>query len=481
MKLAALSVLSDSEIERIHDASIDILEQVGIKVGSGRMRAFLKERGLPVDDKSGVVRITRGCIEDCVSRVPPRFEVFDREGRPLFTLGDGVPRIAAGHNAVFWVDSDTGATRPSTVADVEQFARLCEGLSDIDVIGIPVMPQNVPDPRATLLYGVRACIANSRKPIFFSTDRPEINRAIMEMLDAAFAGDLHTQAYGIGQLSPTSPLFWEASVLDALEDTVRFGVPLAILPEPNAGVSCPYTLAGLITMDNAEWLSGMVMTQLLRPGAPIMYANSWTMTDMRNGCALVGSAETTVCRIAGAQLARRYHVPSHTTAPNSDNHAHDEQNAWEKALSQFCAVAAGNDLIVNCGMFATGMTCSHEQLLMDEEMSAIVRRIACGIQVGDATIAKDTIIELGPHNPAYLTAPHTLEWLHSDEYVAPRLSVRCPRAVWEAAGAKDTYQVARDRVRMFAQEPPAAQLDQKRLCAVEAIVAQSAQTFRREK
>lgn len=471
MELAALHVLSPDEIEMIHEASLDILEQAGVKVGSGRMRTFLAEHGLPVDEATGVARIPRGCIEDCLNSAPPQFDVFDREGNRLFALGGSKPRIAAGHNAVFWVDSETGVTRPSTVADVEQFARLCEALDDIDIIGIPVMPQDAPNPSATLLYGVRACIANSRKPIFFSTDRPEINRAVMEMLDAAFARDLHAQVYGIAQLSPTSPLFWEGSVCDALEDTVRFGVPLAILPEPNAGVSCPYTLAGLIAMNNAEWLSGMVMTQLIRPGAPIMYANSWTTTDMRNGYALVGSAETTVCRVAGAQMARRYRVPSHTTAPNSDNHAHDEQNAWEKALSQFCAIASGNDLIVNCGMFATGMTCSHEQLIMDAEMSALARRIARGIQVDDETIAKETIVELGPRNPAYLTAPHTLEWLRSDEHLTPRVSVRCPRAMWEAAGSKDTPALARERMRELERSSTPAPLDAQRLRAVDAVVA----------
>ncbi len=124
---------------------------------------------------------------------------------------------------------------------------------------------------------------------------------------------------------------------------------------------------------------------------------------MRTGAALVGSTETTICRIAGAQLARFYHVPSHTTAPNSDNHAHDEQNAWEKTFSQFCSVAAGNDLIVNCGMFATGMTCTHEQLLMDEEISAMARRIAEGIRVDDDTLPVDLIKELGPKGD-YLTA-----------------------------------------------------------------------------
>jgi trimethylamine--corrinoid protein Co-methyltransferase len=376
---------------------------------------------------------------------------------------------------VFWVDSETGETRPSRVSDVELFARICEELSDIDMIGIPAMPQDVPDPRATLLYGVRACIVNSRKPIFFSTDRAEINHAVIEMLRAAFRGDLGPQAYGISQLSPTSPLFWESSVLDALEDTVACNVPLAILPEPNAGVSAPYTLAGLLTVNNAECLSGIVMTQLLKPGAKVMYANSWTATDMRNGYALVGSTETTICRIAGAQLARFYKVPSHTTAPNSDNHAHDEQNAWEKALSQFCSVAAANDLIVNCGMFATGMTCSNEQLLMDEEMSAISRRIARGLRVDDATIAKDLIMELGPHHPAYLTALHTLEWLHSDEYIEPRVSLRRPRAVWEAEGAKDAYQVARDKVRSFADQAASAPLDGERSARLDEIIRRSAQ------
>jgi len=350
------------------------------------------------------------------------------------------------------------------------FARICEELNDIDMIGIPVMPQDVPEPRATLLYGVRACIANSRKPIFFSTDQTAINKCVIEMLRAAFAGDLASQPYGISQLSPTSPLFWEGSVLDAIEDTVRMGVPLAILPEPNAGVSSPYTLAGLLTVNNAECLSGLVIAQLLRPGAKVMYANSWTATDMRNGYALVGSTETHICRIAGAQLARFYRVPSHTTAPNSDNHAHDEQNAWEKTLSQFCGLAAGNDLLVNCGMFATGMTCSQEQLIMDDEISAISRRIAAGMRVDESTIAKGVIQEIGPHNPAYLTAMHTLEWLHSDEYLPPRVSVRGPRAVWEAAGAKDTYQIARDKVREFAKRPAKAPLEAHRLAQVDKLI-----------
>ena len=446
MNLSPLKVLSDSEILQIHNATLNILENCGVKIGSPRMFSWLKAKGLPVDAEKQVVRFTRTSIEQALSHIPSQFEVYDREGKFAFILGDGKSKIAAGHNAVFWVDSETGETRYSRVADVELFSRLCDKLECIDMIGIPVMPQDVPDPRNSLPYGVRAVIENSRKPIFFSTDNARINRVIINLAEAAFAGDFHSQVYGITQLSPTSPLFWEEGVLEAIMDTVQTAVPLAILPEPNAGLSAPYTLAGLLAVNDAECISGLVMIEMLKPGTKVLYANSWTVTDMRSAAALVGSTETTICRIAGAQLARFYNVPCHTTAPNSDNHAHDEQNAWEKTFSMFCSVGAGNDLIVNCGMFATGMTCSHEQLIMDEEISAMSRRIAAGVLVTPETLAIDLIKQVGPRGN-YMTSEHTIKRLRGDEFLMPRVSVRGPRASWEEAGSKDTYQMARDKAR----------------------------------
>lgn len=444
MQLAMLSVLSDDEIRQIHAASLDILATCGVKLLHSGMLDVLEEHGLPVLREDQQVRFPRAAIEDAVSRAPHQFGIFDREGALAFTLGDGASRVAAGHNAVFWLDTRTGEARNSTVDDVERFARICQELPGIDMIGIPVMPQDVPHPEASLLYAVKACIENSRKPIFYSTDNARVNGAVIRMLEAVVPGDLRQQPYAICQFSPTSPLYWEGPVMEGVMDTVRSGVPLAILPEPNAGVSAPYTLAGLLTVNNAEWLSGLVISQLIQPGAKVLYANSWTNTDMRTGYALVGSAETSICRIAGAQIARFYGVPSHTTAPNSDNHAHDEQNAWEKTFSALCAVGARNDLIVNCGMFATGMTCSDEQLIMDEEIAAMSRRIAAGIEVNERAIGKELIEEIGPRGDGYLTAYHTLERLHGDEFFIPRIAVRGPRALWAAGGSKDATQRSRE-------------------------------------
>ncbi|MBN2210258.1 MAG: trimethylamine methyltransferase family protein [Sedimentisphaerales bacterium] len=471
MKLETFKVLSESEVKEIHKATVDILENCGVKVLSKKMLEFLKGKGLDVDEDKQIVRFSQNVIEDSMSLIPEKFDVFDRNGEFVFTLGDRKPKVAAGHNAVFWVDSETGLTRPSTVADVEQFARICQQLDVIDMIGIPVMPQDVPDPNATLLYGVKACVENSVKPIYFSTDSCKVNRACIDILEAAFAGDFKHQVYGITQLSPTSPLYWEKGVLDAFMDTMQTNVPIAILPEPIAGVSCPYTLAGLLTMNNAECLSGLVMIQLLKPRHKIMYANSWTTSDMRNGSALVGSTETTICRIAAAQLAQFYKAPSHTTAPNSDNHAHDEQNSWEKTFSQFCALGAGHDLIVNCGMFATGLTCSHEQLLMDAEISAMAKRIVAGLRVDKETIAVDLIKKIGPQGDSYLTTDHTINWLRSGEYVRTQLAVTGSKAAWDKQGSKDTYELARDLVKNY-PEKPEKKLSDKSKKVIEEIIGE---------
>lgn len=329
MKLAPIQVLSPEDIQQIHEATLDILENAGIKILSPTMLAFLESKGLKVDKDKQTVYLNRSCVEDCIAQIPSKFDVFGREGDYACTIGDGTPKVAAGHNAVFWLDSDTGETRPSKVSDVEQFARIANQLPNINIVGVPVMPQDMPDAMSSLLHGVRACIENTTKPMYFSTDRPDVNRACIELLRAAFKGDISSQVYGMSQLSPTSPLYWEESVCEAIEDTIRMGIPMSVLPEPNAGISAPYTLAGLVTICNAECISGLVMSQLLRPGAKVLYANSWTVTDMRTGSCLVGSVETTICRVAGAQNHLR------NVFSRSDLH-----RRFQQTLSQYYAPAA---------------------------------------------------------------------------------------------------------------------------------------------
>jgi trimethylamine--corrinoid protein Co-methyltransferase len=434
MKFQDFKVLSDQEIVQIHEASINILETSGVLVYSKKALDLLNSRGAIVDYDKKLVRIPRKIVESCLKSVPKTIDLYDRNGNKYLTLGDGIPKCASGHNAIFIIDANTNERRTSTVKDVENFALISDKLADIDVVGVPVMPQDV-TPRATLLYAVKALYENTTKPLFFSTESTAINASIIEMMKViAGKNNISECPSAISQLSSTSPLLWEPGAVDALIDVATEGVPLNLLPEPMTGVSAPYTVAGLLTMHNTEVLSGVVLSQLVRSGTPVIYGSSWTTFDMKYTAAIIGSPETSMLRVAGCQMARYYNMPSHTTAPNSDSNAHDEQNSWEKTISNMCAICGGNDLVMNSGMFATGLTISLEQLVLDDEINGIIRRLHRGIQVDKNTVGAQVINSVGPKG-SFLMEEHTMDFLFSGEFREVKVSNTNNYDNWMAEGA----------------------------------------------
>ena len=445
MKHNKIKVLSDREVQEITEATVRILEETGVKIDSQSSLEKLKAAGLPVDMSSGVATFPEPLLQKCLDQVPKSIDVYDRNGERAFTIGDDNAYFASGHNAVFFDDPITGEHRQFTVREVEEYVRLSHHLEDIDMIGLPASPADV-NSRSSLLYSLDAAIRLSTKPIYFSTDSEIINHFGMEMTLTAAPEASRKGAYMISQLSPTSPLFWEKGAVEGVVECAERGFPVAILPEPIAGVSSPYSLAGLVTVHNAEALSGICITQLPNPGTPVIWASSWTTFDMKKSTAFVGSIETTLARIAGAQVAKYYNLPLHTTAPNSDNHAHDEQNSWEKTFSTYCAAAAGNDLIVNLGMYACGMTISHEQLVLDAEIVGQVRRLLAGVDASTEMIGEDLIKQTG-HRGTFIMADHTLNLLYGGEHRDPLIAERGNREIWAEVGKKDTVALARDKVR----------------------------------
>lgn len=475
MKLHNLKVLSESEIEQIHQASLDILENIGVTIYSDMVVKLLEENGAQVAQGGKTAKLPRGLVGACLKTIPPSFLLFDRNSKPAMTIGDGEPRCASGHNAIYMLDSGSGERRNSTLRDVEDFAMISDKLGDIDIVGVPVMPQDV-TPQATLLYAVKALYENTSKPLFFSTGSRAINASILQMMKVVSGvEDISRCPNAICQLSPTSPLFWEKGAAEAVVDTAQAGVPLTLLPEPMSGVSAPYSVAGMLAVHNAEVLSGVVIAQLARPGAPLLYGSSWTTFDMMNMCAIITSPETSMLRIAGYQMAKFYRMPSHTTAPNSDSNCHDEQNAWEKAISSFCSVCAGNDVVMNAGMFASGLTVSLEQLVLDDEINGIVRRIRRGIQVDSEAIAVDVVRRVGPHG-SFLTQDHTLDRLRTGEFRKPKLGA-AGYGEWLRAGAPDSAQTAAIKVKALL-ERKTDRLDAAKSDALQGIIREYETDYR---
>lgn len=445
MFLQNFKVLSDNEIIQVHEASINILERTGVKILSKRVLDLLSSHGAIADYDKKVVRLPRKLVEACLAKVPATFDLFDRNGNKAFTVGDRIPKCASGHNAIFIIDAETNKRRSSILKDVENFALISDKLKGIDIVGVPAMPQDV-TPKATLIYAVKALYENTTKPLFFSTESSTVNKAIIEIMKViAGKNDISDCPTAISQLSSTSPLLWEEGAADALVDVSREGIPLNILPEPMTGISAPYTVAGLLTMHNTEVLSGIVISQLVRPGAPVIYGSSWTTYDMKFTNAIIGSPETSILRVAGCQMAGYYNIPSHTTAPNSDANAHDEQNSWEKTISNMCAICAGNDVVMNSGMFATGLTISLEQLVLDDEINGIIRRLYRGIEVNENTIAAEVINSVGPRGN-FIMEDHTFQYLRSEEFREAGVSNRKNYDSWLEAGAPDVVRNAGKKV-----------------------------------
>ena len=449
MKLSQWKTLADYEVKQIHEASLDILENAGLLFESPEVRRILVDGGAICEGET--VRFPRALVEDCISKNRRTVNICDRDGKPLFAIGDGQVRFAGGHNAVFVADSDNGSRRTSVLKDVGNFAGICEALDDIDIIGVPLNPCDAP-PKTMLVHAVAEILKNSKKPIFFSTESREVNKAIMELAGKTSGiKDFKERSNMISQLSSTSPLYWEAGASESVVECAMVGMPLAFLPQPISGMTAPYTLAGNITVHNVEVLSGVILSHIVNPGTPMIYAAAWTSYDMRFSNVVIGRPEEALMRIAGAQMAHFYNMPSHSIGPDSDSNLYDEQMGWEKMMSLLAALSGGNDLIVNSGMFGTGMTATNEQLILDNEMNRMAKRMHAGINVESDTIAAALIKDIGARG-TFLDCDHTLMNLRSGEHIEPLVIKGTNYEGWKNNGAKSSYVIACEKAMKILQD-----------------------------
>ena len=478
MILSKLQVLSDSEMGEIHEASLDVLEETGLMVESEELAAYLGNNGCLADSNTGIVRFPREIVEQAIKTSPSSFPLLNRRGDVHCVVGGDGCLCGSGHNAIFTPEDDSGARREACLKDVYEFAILSDRLSEVDIIGVPFSPQDV-NRKTSLLYAIKQILEVSDKPVFFSCESEEINEGAIKMSKTVLGvDDLAFRCNMICQLSTTSPLYWERGAAKALHLVAREGMPIAFLPQPITGMTAPYTLAGILTLQNVEVLSGLTIAQLVRPGIPVIYACAWTTYDMKRLNVLLGRPEASLLRIAGAQMAHYYKIPSHTTAPDNDSNIYDEQAAWEKMLSCVSAISGGNDMLMNLGMFGTGMSISNEQLVMDNEMCRIARRFARGIEVTPETIAKDVIKSVGPRN-TFLGEDHTLDYLRSDEHVMLDLSFSGNFGNWERDGMLKTHEAAQEEAwRLIAEGSSSCIMCGKMAGRLDNIIAEAEALYR---
>jgi len=464
-----LRVLSNNETLRIHENSLKILEHTGMYIDSENVLRTFSELGLYTDIAKKTVTFPRKTVEKCLEGIPREVPLYNRNGALSAELGKGKIYTASGHNAIYVLDYERNERRNATKEDVGKFALLSDYLPDIDIVGIEAMPQDV-KAESSLLHAVDAVFNNTEKHIFFSPERAEVAAPIFDIAKIVLdAGNLKKMSPLTCQLSPTSPLTWEKGAIEALIETAKRGVPLCLLPQPFTGVTSPYTLAGHITLHNAETLSGIVFCQLINPGSPVIYGSGWSTFDMRTANVVIGSPETVLLRIAGSQMAEFYHMPYHTIAPDTDAHVMDEQLAWEKCATAWGAYLAHSDLIVNGGMFSTGLTVSFEQLILDSEMFSYIKRLSRGIRVDEDTLALDVIERVGPKGN-YLDSEHTLKHLGKGEHWEPMVSTREVYENWRKKGMKDIVHKAHEKAGLIIKNHRVVELSDRKKKEIQKVI-----------
>jgi len=448
----SFSVLSKDDLKAIHWATLDVLERTGVRVYSEKCLKMLDEAGCRVDYKNRsalipshlveeALRKKRGAITLCARN--PKYDA-KLDGRHVYVSTDG--------NGTNTIDLETGRRRPSIKDDIAKSAVIADALDAVHVYWPIVSSQDTP-PHVRHLHDLEASFTNTEKHVQFETTvSPEEARYQIEMA-AAVVGDkkeLKKRPIVSSVHCTIAPLQHDKGSVEAALGFAKAGVPISFYSMPQAGATGPVTLAGSLTVANAEVLSGLVMAQLASPGAPVIYGTGGAAFDMKACCRTGGSPEQGLFSAAVGELARYYGLPSVAGGFVSTAKEPGGQACYEKMISGIPQVLSGCSIIIGVGLIEDCNTLHFEELIIDEEIVKMVFRLAQGIEVKDATLALDLIHKVGPGGN-YLAERHTLEYLRKEQFM-PDLTDRRSYETWLRNGAKDLVKRAKEKVKMILEK-----------------------------
>ena len=456
MKTARLEVLSPDEVERIHHASMQVLDNVGLKVDYAPARDLFGQAGAEVDASNHIVRIPEQLVRWAVSQAPSRLTLYGSDAQFRLPIGGDQVCFAGLGTPTHIIDTDTGERRTTTLADVVHHIQLIDACEQIHNCQMDVWPNDIP---MTTIHteSIWAWAHHSHKPFGMGCYGYIPTWDIMRMMAIAVGGkqEIRQRPRFLAICSVGSPLQMLQMQLEGLLICADYGQPLAMSPEAIAGATAPATLAGLLVQENAAILAHVTLAQIFRPGTPVLYGTVSTIANMRLGNVALGSVETGLITAASAQMARYYNLPCRGVGATTEAKAEDVQAGLERAATLLQAVLAGVHFITCGGTLDSSMVESDPLLLLDDELCGAALRVARGITVDDEALALDVIREVvhtGPGN--YLAEKHTLRHFREEHFI-PRLLAREPYDAWVEAGSRSALDRARDRVReILAQHQP---------------------------
>jgi len=446
-----IEYLTDAQIEEIHEGSLQILEEVGIKVEFEQGLKILDQAGAKVDYQSGRVTIPRQLVAQCLETLPRRFAYAARnpEKDCLLEPGGRLYARTAG-SPDFIIDIDTDEWRPVTSKDVRELYTLMDAL---DGISIPTaaFAQDWPKFGRDILM-LREMFNHTDKHIHLRTDTVETLPHMLEMAAIVAGGKEKLKERPVVSLleGMVSPLRFIDVMVNALLLCGEYGIPLEVCCMPMAGSTGPVTMVGNLQLLNTEFLAGVVISQSAHPGAPLVYAPRPMLMDLRTGFSLAGSIDGEMAAVAGVQMARFYNVPVSVHGQWSDSVLDDGQSILEHAYTALMGAFSGANILVGAGSIQETLTISHAQLVIDDEINKICFRALEGFAVDRDRLGVEAIARVGPGGN-FLADEHTVKYCRGERYT-PELFYRGSVEQWEAEGRKSFRQRAKERAKAILAE-----------------------------
>jgi len=448
MASTTLVAWTDEECERIHDATLTVLRDVGVDVKYEPAIEALRELGARVEGQR--VFLDEALVARALETAPSRWEVQARSAQGTgLILDNDHSYFGTGSDCLYFADPAEGRRRVR-LPDVEAMAALCEKLEAIDFVMSMGLPEDVPR-SIDDLAPVAAMLRNTSKPIVVAPRDGGAVPVISEM--AAACGERRSIAI---YAMPSPPLMHDADALSKLIACAELEVPVIYAPAPAAGASAPATIAATVIVGNAEVLSGLVVHQGVRPGAPFVYGAGYSALNMRTMVDCYAVPEHFRGNQAGCDLARHYALPSFSYAAVSDSKVLDEQCAAEYGMTTILGALSGATLLHDVGYFESGLQSSLDSIVLAAELIGWARGFTRKLALDDWALALDEIALVGPggnHLARSFTRKH-----YGDVWRSTLLD-QVAHDRWHSSGAQTLKQRLRERTSTLTEEPRAFQIE----------------------
>ena len=450
-----LRLLEDTLIARILAEARDLLETLGVEVHNPGLLDLLAQHGARVDPARSRAYLGGALVDRSLAAAPREFRLFDVLGAETHHFGSGAVTFTPGSAAINILDGETGAIRKPDTADYVRYVKVVSGLAHIASQSTAFIPADVPS-RISDSYRLFLSLLHGEKPVVTGAFTIEAFE-IMKDLQLAVRGSgpaLREKPLTIFSCCPTAPLKWSDVTSQNVVDCALWSIPVEFVSMPLAGFMAPVTLVGSLVQHAAETLSGVVISQCARPGAPVLWGGSPAIFDIRYETTPMGAIETMMMDCAYSEIGHALGLPTQAYIGLSDAKALDAQAGLETGIGATLAALSGIDSVSGPGMLDFESCQSLEKLVVDDEICGMTARLLRGIEPRDDFPARPLFEEL-LREKHLLIARHTRRHLR-DEIVLPGPVIdRASQARWLDEGGLTLGQRARREVaRLVAACPP---------------------------